>query len=114
MDPTRRHFLRMAGYGLGGAALTTFIERFSVTTALAQAPSYRALVCIFLSGGNDGNNTLVPTDATGYGAYAKIRNQGGLALTQASLLPLDPARGIAPFGLHPNLTNLPALCKQAK
>src|SRR5262249_11289434 len=114
MDPTRRHFLRMAGYGLGAAALTSFIERFSVTTALAQAPSYRALVCIFLNGGNDGNNTLVPLDSARYNASSSIRGGPGLAVAQPNLLPLDPPPSIGPFGLHPSLTEFQALWKLGK
>ncbi len=115
MDLSRRHFLRMAGYGLGGAALTAVIERFSAATALAQSPGYRALVCIFLGGGNDSNNTLVPLDTTGYTAYASVRNGAGLALPQANLLPLAPnPAGLGPYGLHPSLTELQALWAQGK
>jgi uncharacterized protein (DUF1501 family) len=66
----------------------------------AQAAQYRAMVCVFLYGGNDGTNTIVPMDATRYGDYARERK--GLALPQSALLRL----GSSDFGLHPSLSAL--------
>ena len=63
------------------------------------AGDYKALVCIYLYGGNDGLNCLVPTDGR-YTDYAAVRK--GLALPRSALLPLD---GV-PFGLHPSLAAL--------
>ena len=63
------------------------------------AGDYKALVCIFLYGGNDGLNCLVPTDGR-YTDYAAVRK--GLALPRSALLPLD---GV-PFGLHSSLAAL--------
>ena len=57
-------------------------------------------MCIFLYGGNDGLNTVVPTDATRYGQYAAVRQ--ALALPQASLVGL----GGSDYGLHPSLAAL--------
>ena len=57
-------------------------------TAAATQPDFKALVCLFLAGGNDANNLLVPTDATTYAAYAAGR--GVLSLPQNSLLPITP------------------------
>jgi uncharacterized protein (DUF1501 family) len=73
--------------------------------ALAQSPSnYKALVCVFLYGGNDANNLLVPFDTGGYANYAKIR--GPLALPQNQLLQL----GASPnFALNPNVPELQSL-----
>ena len=51
------------GYALGAAAFAAGIQRFSLINALAQGSDYRALVCIFLAGGNDGNNMVVPWHA---------------------------------------------------
>jgi uncharacterized protein (DUF1501 family) len=69
------------------------------------------LVCIFLFGGNDGNNLIVPNDNAGYQNYAKIRSN--LALPQISLLPVTSqttqASGQNSYGLHPNLTGLQGL-----
>ncbi|MFO1323031.1 MAG: DUF1501 domain-containing protein [Burkholderiales bacterium] len=74
---------------------------------LAHAASdYKALVCIYLAGGNDGENTLVRYDASGYQNYAAIRTQAsGLNVPQAQLLPIQPARGGPPFGFHPVCTS---------
>ena len=69
------------------------------------------MVCIFLFGGNDGNNLIVPNDNAGYQNYAKIRSN--LALPQISLLPVTSqttqASGQNSYGLHPNLTGLQGL-----
>jgi len=56
-----------------------------------DADNYKALVCIFLAGGNDGNNMVVPVDAAGYTNYAAVR--GDLALPQAQLLPIEESGG---------------------
>jgi uncharacterized protein (DUF1501 family) len=97
----RRDFLRhMGGIGAGAAlAQLGLLGRH----ALAASGDYKALVCIFLNGGNDGNNTIVPIDTTGYANYSAIR--GTLALPQANLVPLPEAGGALRFGLHPELTD---------
>lgn len=66
----------------------------------ALAADFKALVCVFLYGGNDGMNTVVPMDATRYTDYARVR--AGLALPQGSLGRL----GTTDFGLHPALAAL--------
>ena len=117
---TRRGFLRRAGYAVGSAAFASAIDQLSLVHALAQPPSYKALVCIFLNGGNDCNNTIVPlgdsTDPTGgYPAYQSARKSASLALAQNTLLPLSPnppSCGGGSFGLHPNLTELQQLSAQ--
>lgn len=69
---------------------------------------YRALVCIFLQGGNDANNMLIPnhasTSLSNYQTYFNVRNPSGLALPQSSLLPISVPRmsGLS-YGFHPNL-----------
>ena len=71
--------------------------------ANAQGPSdYRALVCVFLFGGMDGNNMVVPVDAGSYATYAKGRP--GIGLPADKLLKIQ-AQGKA-YGLHPRLTEL--------
>jgi uncharacterized protein (DUF1501 family) len=74
---------------------------------MAQSPDFRALVCIFLFGGNDGNNTIIPMDSTGFQQYTTIR--GPLAIPQAQLLPITAATGSAPYGLHPALPEVQQL-----
>ncbi|WP_395699643.1 DUF1501 domain-containing protein [Aquabacterium sp.] len=99
LNALRRRRLLQAG---AVAALTPF----PALQALAQATSgsgYRALVCVFLFGGNDANNLLVPLDATRYGAYQRARPN--LALSQASLVPL----GTSGFGTHPAMAPLKPL-----
>jgi len=97
---------------LGAASL---MSRFSQVNALAQdscPADYKALVCIFLFGGNDGNNTVVPISTPGsnpansYSSYAQVR--GGLALPAANLNVIGNSKGDQ-YGLHPSLTELASL-----
>lgn len=108
MSPTRRDFLRHAACALGGAALASSVESFQLVNALTPqaATDYRALVCVFMNGGNDGNNMVVSLDQ--YAAYSTARNAAGLAIPQASLLPVSPANGGGSFGLHPNMPEMQA------
>ncbi len=109
----RRHFLQRAGalaaLGLGGAL-------DMIPAASAQGASdYKALVCVFLFGGNDGNNTVVPLDGVGYAQYAAVRSAAsGLQLAQGQLLPIAPANAAVPYGLHPSLPELQTLFAQRK
>jgi len=104
MTLSRREFLRRSGCSvLSVGALASGIDRFGLVQAFAQGNSYRALVCIFLAGGNDGNNMLVPLDPAGYAAYAAARNAAGLAIAQGSLLAIKPKSIGTEFGLHPSL-----------
>ncbi|MGE3841705.1 MAG: DUF1501 domain-containing protein [Vicinamibacterales bacterium] len=99
MARNRRHFLKTC-CTLGAAGVTAQFNRFGMLTAHAQAaPGYQALVCIFLFGGNDANNMVVPIDSR-YGAYRSMR--GAVALDQGLLLPASDSG----FGLHPSLTNI--------
>jgi uncharacterized protein (DUF1501 family) len=94
----RRSFLRHAGALAGGAALSQ-LGVFAARSA--SATDYKALVCIFLYGGNDTNNMIVPLDTAGYANYAQTRSY--LALPQAQLLPLAVPGGVPAYGLHPAL-----------
>jgi uncharacterized protein (DUF1501 family) len=103
MRANRRSFIKYASLAAAGNALG--LRPFGTLNALAQSSSnYKALVCVFLFGGNDANNTLIPFDTTGYANYASIR--GDLALAQNTLLPLTPAPN---FALNPNLPDIQAL-----
>jgi uncharacterized protein (DUF1501 family) len=100
----RRDFLQHAGALAGTAAL----GQLGVLAAhAATASDYKALVCIFLYGGNDANNTIVPLDTAGYANYAQTRSY--LALPQAQLLPLAVSAGTPQYGLHPSLPGLQSL-----
>jgi uncharacterized protein (DUF1501 family) len=104
MRSNRRTFISCASLATAGNILG--LRPFGALNALAQSSSsgYKALVCVFLFGGNDANNTLIPFDTTGYGNYSSIR--GDLALAQSTLLPLTPAPN---FALHPNLPDIQTL-----
>lgn len=100
----RRTFLAHAGALAGSAALG---QLGLLAAKAAPANDYKALVCVFLYGGNDANNTIVPLDTAGYANYATTRSY--LALPQAQLLPLAVAAGAPLYGLHPALPGLQAL-----
>jgi uncharacterized protein (DUF1501 family) len=88
--------------------MTAAIGRLNLIHALAApATGYRALVCVFLFGGNDSNNMIIPNDAAGYMNYATIRSN--LALPQNTLLPIVAKTGNVPYGLHPQLPTLQGL-----
>jgi uncharacterized protein (DUF1501 family) len=118
MHITRREFLLQTGscvgYALGAAAFVAGVQRFSLINAFAQGLDYRALVCVFLAGGNDGNNLVVPTDTEGYNAYSNVRNASGLAIARDTLLPITSSAGVGEFGLHPSLAALQALWNDQK
>jgi len=104
----RREFIRRGG-ALSAAGLAANLDLLSLT-AQAAVSDYKALVCLFLFGGVDGNNILVPLDTAGYGDYAKVRGaSSGIQLTQAQLLPIAPRNVGTPFGLHPSMTELQTL-----
>lgn len=121
MANSRRDFLRNTACALGGVALASTVESLGLINAFAQeasaATDYRALVCIFMSGGNDCNNMLVsldqyngPAGSTTNG-YSNVRNAAGLAIPQANLLPISPVGG-GSYGLHPNMPELKTLFDQ--
>jgi uncharacterized protein (DUF1501 family) len=107
---TRREFILQTcqaclGYAAGAAAFAAGIERFALINAFAHGADYRALVCVFLAGGNDGNNTVVPLGTSEYQAYSTARTAAGLAIPSADLLPVSPPSA-GSFGLHPGLTGI--------
>ena len=108
-SPARRRLLKLAA----ASGLLAAIER---NVALAQsATDYKALVCVFLQGGNDGENTLVRFDTAGYQNYAAIRTvASGINIPQAQLLPVQPLRGGPAYGFHPACAPLQTLFAQKK
>jgi uncharacterized protein (DUF1501 family) len=109
---SRREFLKTCcACGSVGAALR--LSRFGLITAHAQtAPGYKALICVYLGGGNDGNNTVVPLSTQGYQAYSTGRNV--LALSAQSLLPVPATGAPSGYGLHPRLAQVQTLYNQKK
>jgi uncharacterized protein (DUF1501 family) len=102
----RRKFLFHAGALAGTAALGQLGQLGVHAARAATTDDYKALVCVFLVGGNDSNNMIVPVD-TDYANYASVR--GDLALPQAGLLPLQEKGGVLRYGLHPSLSGLQGL-----
>lgn len=107
---SRRHFLRSClGAAAGSAGLWATQARLQL--ALAQMPAsqdYKALVCIFLFGGNDSYNMVVPHSAAEYQVYNAVRNN--LAISRDRLLPLNtPAPSVVDYGLHPEMADLQRL-----
>lgn len=119
MKENRREFLKKSGCTLSMLALATQARHFGLMSAMAQTAGkaetdsgiptdYRAMVCILLNGGNDGNNLIIPnhTDAniSNYSVYASSRAAQGLAVAQNQLLPVAvPRLGNLTYGLHPSL-----------
>ncbi|MDH3529105.1 MAG: DUF1501 domain-containing protein [Acidobacteriota bacterium] len=117
MKESRREFIKKASCSLGMVTLATQVQHFGRMTALAQkvrekkgslGGGYKAIVCVFLGGGNDGNNTIIPnhndSSVSNYADYAASRSGAGLALSQASLLPITvPRMGNLVYGLNPAL-----------
>jgi uncharacterized protein (DUF1501 family) len=125
---SRRNFMKR---GAQAAALTGVASYATGLTAIGEAAAfsagnddYKALVCVFLKGGNDHSNTLIPFDATNYARYSALRGGdgeggGGLALPRASLAQtvLQPAEGQTLtddqlFALSPAMTRLSGLYRQ--
>ena len=101
---SRRGFIRVGAASVGSLAL----RPFGVLPALAQnGPSYQALVCVFLFGGNDSNNTIVPMDDTNFQAYTSIR--GSLALSTSDLTPTVYSTSGSPYAFHGKLPELASL-----
>ncbi len=110
---SRREFLRDTVRSVTALSAAGALGKFGEMNALAAGGSgYQALVCVFMLGGNDGHNTIIPltTAQQNYSQYST--NRGGLALPQASLHPI--ANGADTYGLHPSLVELQGLYSQGK
>lgn len=100
-NASRRNFLnwsaRMAALG-AGAPFAMNLAALGAASA-QTASDYKALVCVFLYGGNDNHNTVIPYDAASYAGYQQAR--GGIARVRNTLLPLTPvtAQGGRQFAL---------------
>ncbi len=123
---TRRQFLGQCCAAVGSTGILSTLAQLRATAAVtsvdsasspparaaATPPDYKALVCIYLNGGNDANNLIIPTDG-GYADYA--RQRGILALPSSNLLPISPrtADGRA-WALHPSVAELRNLFSAGK
>jgi uncharacterized protein (DUF1501 family) len=111
---SRRRFVQ----ALGAGGLACAIGRTS-GTVWAQAAGtsgfsdYKALVCLFLFGGNDSWSMLVPRSGAEYNAYARSRQN--LAIPQEQLLPVNALNGEGVlYGLHPSMTGIASLFESAR
>ena len=124
MDPSRRDFLwKGACAALTATGIVSTINDLRLINAATAAGAtvatdYKALVCIFLFGGNDGNNVLIPTDSTRYAQYSSAR--GVLALPAPGqtngVLPLNATNVPTgqTYGIHPNFANVAGLFNSGK
>lgn len=119
-DLSRRKFVGACCASVGATGMLSALAQLRLIGAVANPNNgpitqpvaaatpqsdYKALVCLFLAGGNDANNLVVPTDNATYAAYAAGR--GALALPQASLLSLNPKTNDGrTWGLHPAMAEL--------
>ena len=112
-ERSRRQFLRTASMAsMAGISASPFILGLNSMAAMAQSSSstgYKALVCVFLQGGNDGHGTVIATDPSSYSAFTTARSGApGLAYPMAELLPITlktPQSGRT-FALNPALTGV--------
>ena len=125
MAKTRRDTLRELGCALlTRTAFVTGAERLFLMNSLAgpaaaQGSPYKALVCIFLFGGNDANNMVVPyDDYFAVGGYRDTRNPNndgtGIGIQQNQLLQISVPSAGATFGLHPSLAEIQSLYSAGK
>lgn len=103
---TRRRFLKQAG-ALSAFSLASTLDSFGISAASAQnAPGFKALVCVFLFGGADTNNLVIPY--SGYSTYSAVRDPStGINIPQTSLVQVTPNNaGGAIYGFHPDMADL--------
>ena len=106
--PDRRELLRFGGAAASLAALS----RLGIGQPQG-GPNRKTLVCVFLAGGNDGHNLIVPRSGPEYTAYAAARQN--LAIPQGDLLPITAATPDgALYGLHPSVPELQGLFTAGK
>jgi len=116
MSQSRRTFLRNSCLGLSAMAMSAGFERFGLlNSVVAQAQNdYKALVCIFLYGGNDGNNTVIPYEQTRYSQYNTGRGSLALARESLSSTVIRPRSLGYDFAFHPAMTGFHSLWQQNK
>lgn len=119
IDASRRSFLRTAALtSIVGPGAPFALNLATLTAAHAQtAPGYRALVCLFLNGGNDHGNMVLATDPASWAAYTAARSTPpqpiALPAVDAAggVLPIVPttAQGTRSFALHPSMSPMKTL-----
>jgi uncharacterized protein (DUF1501 family) len=105
MKHTRRNFIGQCCAAVSATGMLSTLSQLRLVGATADSSSdYKALVCLFLAGGNDANNLIIPFDTTEYNKYSTSR--GALTLTKSSIQEIKPktsdGRG---WALHPSLSS---------
>ncbi len=110
INHNRRQFLRTASLAsMAGISASPFLVGLNSLAAMAQstgAADYKALVCVFLQGGNDGHGTVIATDPDSFSAFTQARSGApGLAYPLGELLPIIPktSQNGRTFALNPAL-----------
>lgn len=125
---SRRRFLHEANCAAVGtislfSSLLSLRLTAGAVSGTSSFPDYKAIVCLFLNGGNDSFNMLVPRQADAHNDYVTARGglyndptaEGGLALPNDTLLPIQSAgQPFADFGIHPDLPFLQTLYSEQK
>jgi uncharacterized protein (DUF1501 family) len=128
---SRRDFLRRTACSsiacaTGGALFGQLSVMNSLLASTAACPAYppvndyRALVCLFLTGGNDSFNLLIPSDTARYATYSTSRSGGpplGMAIDSSTLIPVHPTtldNAGDTYGLHPNCPELATIFEAGK
>lgn len=127
-DLNRRKFIGACCASVGATGMLSALAQLRVMGAVAgpesSVPStppragapqsdFKAIVCLFLAGGNDANNLIIPTDTENYANYAKARTV--LALPQNAVLPLNRRTTDGrTYGIHPAMPELQNLFNQGK
>lgn len=114
VSPGRRRFLRKS-VALGAAGAVPFLFDLQHMAHAAETTGYKALVCVYLFGGNDNANTVVPYDAAEFNDYVAGRGSSSLALTQAELSPIAaPSLGGRQLALPNSMSALKAIYDTGK
>lgn len=119
---SRRNFLNRSAAGTGTALLAPWgVNLTLISAAAAASDDYKALVCLFLDGGNDQDNTLIPYDEASHARYAAVRGAGATpigvtrdALITTVLRSSQPLAGGRHYALHPNMGALARLFAQGQ
>jgi len=139
---SRREFLRRASIlsgSVGAAGVPLALNLATMGSAVAQTADYKAIVCLFLYGGNDASNMVLPTDTTSWSAYTTVRSQGtdpialrpvgtapdptvaaGSPAALGGVLPIVPnftaftVNNTRTFALHPAMAEAKALFDQGR
>src|SRR4051812_1833876 len=108
-DISRRQFLHLSSGAMASASLVATLGGMQrALAATSDLSGYKALVCVFLVGGNNAFNWIVPTSNAGFATYKASR--ANLALAQSSLLALNgTASDGHTYGMHPSCPELRTL-----